>query len=163
MSDEDELPDNLTPAERELESALRSLRPAPVHINPVAAGLAAGRRTADRRTALAPWRHWQVAAAAAAVAAAATAWLTLSPRGQSPDNVAEHASVIAPNRAVASNAPTEPPTLLVYRQALARSPAQLNELLDRQATLGATPHEQFTPVGVYTLWKTDLNSPLGKM
>ena len=159
MSDQD----NLTPAERELESALRSLRPTPARINPVAAALAAGRCTADRRAAPVLWRHWQVAAVAATVAAAATAWLTLAPRTDAPDNVVQHAPVIAPNVAVASRVPVEPPTLLVYRRALAHSPAELNELLDRQATLGAEPHDQFTPVGVYTLWKTDLNSPLGKM
>jgi hypothetical protein len=165
MSYEDNLdPDSgLTSVERELEAALRTLRPAPARINPVAAALAAGRRTVNRQKAAAPWRRWQLAAAAAAVVVAAGAWLTLGPRRQAPDDVVPQAPLVAPNRALATNAPAKPQTLIVYRQALARSPSELNELLDRHATIAREPHNEFTPVNALMLWKTELNSPLGEM
>jgi hypothetical protein len=38
-----------------------------------------------------------------------------------------------------------------YRRALARSPDELDALLDRQATTGAPPDKQFTPVTMLTL------------
>ena len=154
MSDEDEL----TQAERELEAALRSLRPTPARINAVAAALAAGRRTAPGRL-----RFWQIAAAAAAIAVVGGAWLTFGPRGQMPDIVERHAPVIGPDLAAAIDLPLEPPTLLVYRRALAQSPAELDALLDRQATTGASPDNRLTPVGVLTLWNADFHPSLGEM
>jgi hypothetical protein len=154
MSDEVEL----TPAQRELETALRSLRPTPAQINPVAAALAAGRRTAPGRL-----RFWQVAAAAAAIAVGGGAWLTLGPHEQSPDVVERQGPVIEPDLAAAIELSLEPSTLLVYRRALNQSPAELNALLDRQATTGATPDNQLTPVGVLTLWHADIPASLGEM
>ena len=47
-------PHGLDPAERELEDALRTLSPASVRIEPVAAAFAAGRQSARRQTQL--WR-----------------------------------------------------------------------------------------------------------
>jgi hypothetical protein len=122
----------------------------------VTAALAAGRRTPARRPI------WQLAAAAAAIVVAGLAWLAARPHRERPDFVA----VPAPGRPHVAKSPVasvEPATLLTYRQALARSPAELNELLDRQATLPAAPHDQFAPIGVFTLWKTDVHSPLGEM
>ena len=49
---------DLTPAQRQLESALKSVAPTSVRVDPVAAAYAAGRRAAQRRT-----RFWQLAAA----------------------------------------------------------------------------------------------------
>jgi hypothetical protein len=151
--------DRLTPAERELEAALRSLRPAPARINPVAAALAAGRRTAPRRV-----HYWQVAAAAAVViVAVGGAWLALGRRGEAPDQVVRQDSAVQPELAVAVDLPTEPPTLAIYRQALAQSPAALDALLDRQAIAGGSRSIEFTPVATFTLWNADLHSPLGEM
>jgi hypothetical protein len=150
--------DELTPAERELEMALRSLRPTAARINPVAAALAAGRRTAPDRL-----RFWPMAAAAAAVVIGGGAWLTLALRAPMQDRVERHAIVIEPNLAADDQSPLEPPTLIAYRQALARSPAELDALLDRQATTGVTPNNQFTPVGVLMLWNAAPNASRGEM
>jgi hypothetical protein len=128
MSDKNEL----TPAERELETALRSLRPTPARIGPAAAVVAAGRL-----------RYWHVAAAAAAsIAVVGGAWLALGPRG---------------------DMPIDPPTVMAYRRALAQSPVELNNLLDRQATTGLAADDHCAPVGVSTLWNADLQTSLGEM
>ena len=145
MSDEDQL----SPAERELETALRSLRPTPARINPVVAAHAAGRRTAPVRS-----RFWQVAAAAALIAAVGGAWVMLGPRGQLPDRVER--------QTLASELPLEPPTWIVYRQALARSPAELEALLDLQG-MSESARDQFTPVGMVTVWNANLRSLPGEM
>jgi hypothetical protein len=134
MSDKNEL----TPAERELETALRSLRPTPARIGPAAAVVAAGRSTSPGRL-----RYWHVAAAAAAsIAVVGGAWLALGPRG---------------------DMPIDPPTVMAYRRALAQSPAELNNLLDRQATTGLAADDHCAPVGVSTLWNADLQTSLGEM
>jgi hypothetical protein len=157
MSHEDEL----TPAELELETALRSLRPTPARINPVAAAFAADRRTPRRRTVPGRLWFWQIAAAAAAIAVGGGAWLALGPRGQMPDRVERQAPVTEPDLAI--ELPLEHPTLIVYRRALIQSPNELDALLDRQATTGATPGNQVTPAGMLTLWKADLHPSLGDM
>jgi hypothetical protein len=158
MSDEDEL----TPAELELETALRSLRPTPARINPVAASIA-GRRTARRRTVPGRLRFLQIAAAAAAIAVGGGAWLALGPHGQMPDRVERQPPVSEPDLAAAIELSLEPPTLLVYRRALAQSALELEALLDRQATTGATPDNQFRPASVLTLWNANLHPSLGDM
>ena len=152
MSDKGEL----TPAERELETALRSLRPTPARINPVAAALAAGRRTSPVRL-----RFWRIAATAAAILVGSGAWLTLRQREHMPDRI-EHPA-FEPELAAVTESPLEPPTLLVYRRALAHSPAELDDVLDRQATTGARPDNQFTPAGVLTLWNADPRPSSGEM
>jgi len=148
--------DQLTSAERELETALRSLRPTPARIDAAAAVLAVGRRTASRRL-----QFWQ-AAAAAAIVVGGGAWLALGQRGPAPDRVELQAPAIQPNLA-AIELPVEPPTLIVYRRALVQSRAELEALLDRQATTGAAPDNQFTPVGALTLWNANLHTSLGEM
>src|SRR5205823_8945410 len=63
-------PDDLNPADRELEQALKSLLPTSASIDPIAAAFSAGRRSATI-----PLRTWQSAAAAMLLIAAA-AWMT---------------------------------------------------------------------------------------
>src|SRR6476469_8715988 len=70
MSDQDEL----NPAERELEAALKSLTPRATRLDPVAAAYSAGQRSARREV-----RRWRVATAAMALVGVA-AWLP--PAGQ---------------------------------------------------------------------------------
>jgi hypothetical protein len=143
--------DSLTPAEQELELALRSLRPAPARID-LTAALAAGPRTAARRKQL-----WTMAVAATALVAAGSAWLALR-WDPSPTNLA------APkDNVVAVPWQNEPPTLLVYRQALAQSPEALNELLDRQAIAGHAFNREVTPVSMASLWNAELYSQVGEM
>ncbi len=85
--------DNLNPADREFEDALRSLSPKTARIDPVAAAFCAGERSARRTT-----RRWQ-AVAAVMVLALVSSWLipsfdraTTSPhlvvQLQSPDSAA---------------------------------------------------------------------------
>ena len=50
-------PNDLTPANRELERALKSVRPVDAHVDPVAAAFAAGRRSAENNL-----RVWKAAA-----------------------------------------------------------------------------------------------------
>ena len=70
MQREGEQQDDLTPADRELEAALKSLSPSrATRIDPVAAAFAAGARSARRQL-----RFWQSAAAAVFLLAAGT-WL----------------------------------------------------------------------------------------
>jgi hypothetical protein len=70
MSDQDEL----NPAERELEAALKSLTPRATRLDPVAAAYSAGQRSARREV-----RGWRIATAAMALLGAGT-WLL--PAGQ---------------------------------------------------------------------------------
>ena len=65
MSDQDEL----NPAERELEAALKSLTPRATRLDPVAAAYSAGQRSARREV-----RGWRMATAAMALLGAGT-WL----------------------------------------------------------------------------------------
>lgn len=155
MSDEDQL--SLSDAERELETALRSLRPTPARIDPLAAAIAAGRRTSPARS-----RYWQVAAAAAVIVAVGGAWLTFDWRGELSDRVERHAPEIMPELAATPKRPVPPATMLAYRQALARSPAELETLLDLQAT-SESARNQFTSVGMLTVWNANLRSLPGEM
>ncbi|HEY4232319.1 MAG TPA: hypothetical protein VGM76_02750 [Lacipirellulaceae bacterium] len=94
MSEQDEL----NPAERELEAALRSLTPATVRIDPVAAAFAAGERTARRQL-----RQWQ-SATAALVVISACAWFVPVQRGtifgrhiEAPAPIADSVAVVQPH------------------------------------------------------------------
>jgi hypothetical protein len=75
MQREHDEDDGLSPAQRELESALRSLSPAPRDVDAIAAAYEAGRRSMR-------WRlhAWQSAAAVILIAAGAT-WLTTQAPG----------------------------------------------------------------------------------
>jgi hypothetical protein len=143
--------DQLDPAERELETALRSLRPTPPRIDFVVP-VSTSRRTARNRL-------WFSSMAAAAVIGGG-AWLALSPLEQIAESP-EHR--VPPNEHVNASAleiPVEPPTLLVYRRALAGSSGELEALLDRQATIGMSPENA---VVMLKPWNTDLHSSSGEM
>jgi hypothetical protein len=65
--------DNLNPADRELEEALRSLSPTSARVDPITAAFAAGTKSAQRKT-----RVWQSLAAIVTVALIGS-WLIPSP------------------------------------------------------------------------------------
>lgn len=81
---------DLTPAQRQLESALKSVAPKSVRVDAVAAAYAAGRRSARRQA-----RFWQVAAALLFLATSVS-WLA----------PARHAADVAINYSASS--PVEP-------------------------------------------------------
>jgi hypothetical protein len=94
-------PDNLTPAERELEAALAALRPAAVKLDAAAAMFEAGRR-AGGRTARRQVAAWRAAAAVLLVTAGASFALNAGPR------VVEHERLVyapAPQQPVTTPAP----------------------------------------------------------
>jgi len=153
MSDEDQL----SRAEREFEAALRSLRPTPARIDPMSAAI--GRRPRAVRSRL---QLWQLAAAAAAIVIVGGTWLALRPSGQVPD-IAAHKAPMNERQVPATESPVELPTLLVYRQALARSPAELESLLDRQARGGSAPNNETMRVGMLTFWNTNSHLQKGDM
>lgn len=159
MSDEDEL----TGADRELEAALRTLRPAPARISPVAATRGVGKRSVVGR----PWSRASVRrlAIAAAIAAVVGAWWLSGLHRNLPRFVHQHMAQLE-KKLIAFHEtaePPTPPTLLAYRQALAQSPDELDALLARQGAVAASPSTQFTPVGLPTLWNPDASRSLGKM
>jgi hypothetical protein len=131
--------DELTEAERRFEDALKSLRPAHARIDAARAAAAARHRRARRRR-----RMWQ-AAAAAVVMAAGGAWLAFGPRQPSTKD-GQHVAAV---KLAAPEA--EPPTLLTYRRALGRSPAELDALLDEQVSGGGASDDSLTFVGVLAL------------
>lgn len=147
MPPSDKLPDELSDVELRFEQSLRTLRPAAARLD-VAAALAAApnRRSTRRRTQL------RQAAAAAAVLVAVGVWWTLA-RGPNRNDLATHDPRTKP--APVSPVPTppahQPPTVMAYRQAFAHSPAQLDELLDRQITTRAASQTSPTPVDVLSL------------
>jgi hypothetical protein len=99
---------DLTPADRELEAALKSLAPSrATRLDPVAAAFAAGSRSAQRQV-----RFWQ-SAAAAVVMIGVGSWLV--PFGHRA-NVAPPPPLVAtsppPAIAVATTAPPSPPASL---------------------------------------------------
>jgi hypothetical protein len=147
---------SLTAAERELETALRSLQPTPARID-LTTALAAGRCMAKGRTAARRERYWPMAAAAAALLAVVGAWWAIH-SSPSPTNFT------APQRhIVAVPLSGGPPTMLDYRQALAQSPEALNDLLDRQAIAGNATSREVMPVGMATVWNANLYSEVGEM
>src|SRR5437868_1370152 len=116
MQDEDEL----TASERELEQALRLLRPTAARVNGAAAALEAGRRRATRRMQV-----W-VAAAAASLVLVGGAWLALGPRGPAPVVVQQRAPDAAAQLVLVARGAVDPPTVLSYRRALGKSAAALD-------------------------------------
>jgi hypothetical protein len=134
----------LTPAERELELALKSLRPVASRIDPVAAALAARRRASHRRV-----RLWQ--AAAAAVIVAVGLWAALGPRA---GHIDQFTAEPAPRDGAFAAHALEPTTLLVYRRALAQSPAALEALLDAQVATGLAGDVEVMPASVFTYWNS---------
>jgi hypothetical protein len=173
MSDEDEL----TAADREFEAALRSLRPVPVRIEPTVMGTGEGdsplllRRLRTTIAAMVPGqspvRYWQVAAAIAVVAGGA--WMAISHRempvgpqrgGQAhfaPKTPHDHRGDGArPVPDQGSDSPMAPATLLAYRQALAKSSAEFEALLDQQAGMGTMRQNSEAQLMMLTLRTTHL-------
>jgi hypothetical protein len=152
MSDENEM----TPQERELEQALRTLRPAAAWIDAETMAAGAARRSAERQRV----RFAQLAAAAAlAAVVAGVVWK----RGISSRSVGEGGH--APEVVAVTTPPGPPPTELDYRQALLRSPAELDALLDRQAVMSAAGEQdaEIPRAGVVLYWRSDVSSPPGAL
>jgi hypothetical protein len=148
----------LTAAERDVETALRSLRPTPAQIDPLAATIAARRHNARKRL-----RLWQVAAAAAAIVIGAGTWLAVKPSRDIGDTARRQVDANDRHDAIGIDLPVEPPTLLVYRRAMAGPPEELETLLDRQARSGSAPDNEIMRVSMLTLWNSDLHSSTGEM
>jgi hypothetical protein len=183
MSDEDQL----TPADRELETALRSLRPVPVRIEPTVIGtrkrpessrvrywqeaVSKPPREGDRHNLLrrlrklsqspAALKLLQVAAAIAV--AAGTAWMAYSLREPKPVVVEHSLPRTRPAIPRDTDSPMAPATLLAYRQALARSSDEFEALLDHQAGLGTMPQDTEAQRTMLTLRATQLQPSQGNM
>ena len=155
MSDKSQL----NPVEREFEAALRSLRPTPARIDPLAAADAARRGTRRRRL-----RMWRLTAVAAVLLIGGGTWLALVPSGHI-SNVIDHRGLMKERNddGAAIEMAAEPPTLLAYRRALARSPEELETLLDRQVASRSAPENEIMRVDMLTLWSTGLHSAKGEM
>jgi hypothetical protein len=150
MSDEDQL----TPADREFEAALRSLRPVPVSIeSPVI-----GTRKRPRPSHV---RDWQVAAAIAV--AAGTAWMAYSLREPKPVVVEHSLPRTRPAISHDTDLSMAPATLLAYRQALAKSSDEFEALLDHQAGLGTMPQDTEAQRTMLTLRATHIQPSQGNM
>jgi hypothetical protein len=146
--------DKLNAAERDLEAALKSLRPAPARIDLGATVVRSG-RSAGRRL-----RVWAIAATAAAVLIGGGTWLVLRPSGEKGVGDEQRVAVNDGDVGAESQIAVEPPTLLVYRRALSRSSAELDAVLDRQARASTSSQN----VGVtLTAWNADLHPSLGDM
>jgi hypothetical protein len=103
MSDEQ---DNLSPADRELEAALKSLAPSHAsRIDPVAAAFTAGSRAAQRQI-----RMWQSAVAAVLIVSIGS-WLFPLDRDRT-------APATAPERVVMSSSTPAPPPNALARQSV---------------------------------------------
>jgi hypothetical protein len=145
MSDEIDL----TPAERELETALRSLRPITARLDSTVAA-----RTARQRVAPLGRRYWQMAAAAILMAVAGT-WLGW---GGGRTDRAPHSST---DIAIASETSAARLTVNNYRRALAQSVGELEALLDRQAA--DAERGKLGRSDKLTVWNSDYRSLLGEM
>src|SRR3954453_7330838 len=149
MFDEDEL----NAAERELEAALKSLRPAPAQIVLARTVIRSGRSTVGQL------RVWAMTAAAAAVLIGGGGWVVLRPSGEKSGGE-QRVAANERDMAAAPEVPVEPPTLLVYRRALSQSSAELDAVLDRQARASTSSQN----VGVtLTAWNADLHPSLGDL
>jgi hypothetical protein len=143
----------LTPAERELELALKSLRPAASRIDPVAAALAARRRASHRRV-----RLWQAAAAAIGGLA-----IWMAAEWRAPGAIDGGTGSGATVELAALDEPVEPPTELAYRRAMLRSAAEFDALLDRHAMSGGMLDVGVPSVEAATVWEVGLHSSIGDL
>jgi len=153
MSDEE----RLTPAERKLESALRSLRPEPAQIDVAAVALAARGRSKRTRK-----RLWQTAAAAVVMAIAGGTLLFQAPPKQAQNGVGRQTAEIETGLVIATKPSVPAQTWAVYRQELAKSPAELEALLDRQAISLSALGGQRRSLGMLTVWDPQLHSLIGE-
>jgi hypothetical protein len=149
----------LTPEEKEIESALRSLRPAPARLNLAVQPVGAD---ATRRAAFPKLRYWQVAAAAA-IAFVLAAWFIAHHHGDLFNHLKRRWAVIDQKlHGDRSPQPLPPPTLLAYRMALAQSPDHLDALLARQAAATSASRDQSPPATVL-LWKAEPQPVRGEL
>jgi hypothetical protein len=129
-----------------LETELAALRP-----SPISPGLR--HRVADGLSTW-PGRRWLWGTGLASVLMAAGVVAVVAPWRKDPAPPVLPAVVPAP-------APVEPespdPSVLAYRRALARSPEDLDALLDKQATTNPNP----MPVGTFTRSPASLDALLG--
>ena len=153
--------DELSPEDREMEAALRSLAPASAEIDPVAAAFEGGRRSARRQL-----RLWQSAAITLLVVSTA-AWLL--PRGPDVRRLVEKEDMVPVTAAVepdfvAVDAIDDMlPTTMGHRRALRRSSRELEALLDRHALLASQREGQFAKGPVLKAWDSELGTRLGEM
>jgi hypothetical protein len=139
--------DRLTPPERELEQALRSLRPAAARFD-LAAHVAAMHEA--RRQRLHVWRL--AAAAAVAGVALGIALATSGPRRSG------EVGTMQPDGVAAASEPIEPPTELAYRRALLRSAGEFDALLDQHAAFSGNHDGDEARIGVVMFWRSNLES-----
>jgi hypothetical protein len=145
--------DELSSAERELEKALRSLRPSPAGIYPVTVPPTVRRRD---------WRRWQFTAAAGIIIAIMSSWLILN-RHQPLDPIADKGSITKLHDGFVNEVSLEAPTLMAYHRALGQSLVELDTLLDRQARAGTTTNNDIAAVRVLKRSIADRHSDLGEM
>jgi hypothetical protein len=153
----------LTLEEKEIETVLRSLRPAPARLK-LAAEPVDG--APARRAPFPRLRSWHVAAAAA-IAFVLAAWLVVHRRGELSDQLKRHWAVIEKKfidpQTQQPVQPVQPPTLLAYRMALAQSAGHFDALLARQASAASASQGQSSPATVLTPWNADLYPSRGEL
>jgi hypothetical protein len=142
-----------------LQADLSALRP-----QPVSAEL---RRRIAERLAAQPvpvrrqwtWRRALAGSLAAASLAAIVGWWIFAWMGGRNVNAPPELARIQPG--IAAEADVAPPTLLAYQRALARSPEELDVLLNRHALATPYPEPQPVPVGAFTRSEAALHALLG--
>jgi hypothetical protein len=156
------MPDELqlTPDEQDVETALRSLRPAPARLK-LAVEPADVRVT--RRPRVSRLRYWHVAAAAA-IAFVLAAWFVAQRRGNLFNHLKRHwAAIDHKLHGDPTPRPPQPPTLLAYRMALAQSPDDLDALLAQHASMANASLNPSPPATVLTPWNADLYPSRGEL
>jgi hypothetical protein len=133
-----------------LETELAALRPRPVSPD-------LRRRVADRLSAPVTHRRWAWGLALAGVLTAAGLIALFAPGPKPPPLPVPPAVVPALPAPAESTDPS--PSVLVYHQALARSPDDLDALLDRQAA--TAPNPNVLAVGTFTRSPATLDALLG--
>jgi hypothetical protein len=115
-----------------LERELAGLTPPPVSPE-------LRQQIADRLARPPAWRRvWPFALAGVLIAAGGVAVLVIGDRDR-PAPRDEPRPVVAPQPAPAAEPASPEPTLIVYRRALARSPEELEAVLDEHATFAPDP------------------------
>lgn len=123
-----------------LEAELSALRP-----RGVTPGLR--RRVADRLADPPTYRRWVWGVALAGVLAAAGGLVLVAPWRRDP--VVPGPPVVVPAPPAAVESEDAAPTLVAYQRALARSPEDLDALLERTAATGPNAEPDQMPVGTF--------------